>query len=92
MNMSNSDSQFANQHDPTQEELITKSELARRLRKTTRCIDTWMKADRLVYYKIAGASCSVGPTFSPISRENSVWGHGDKKIGPSPRDKEKRAK
>ena len=34
------------------EEFINKAEVARRLKKTVRCIDNWMKRGILPYYKI----------------------------------------
>lgn len=33
-------------------EILNKREVAQRLRKTTRCIDSWMKSGRLSYIKI----------------------------------------
>ena len=37
---------------PESEELITKRELAARLKKTPRCIEIWMKLQYLPYIKI----------------------------------------
>ena len=37
---------------PPVEEFIKKAEVARRLKKTVRCIDNWMKRGFLPYYKI----------------------------------------
>lgn len=37
---------------PESEELLTKRELSARLKKTPRCIETWMKQQYLPYIKI----------------------------------------